>query len=75
MFWIQEEETLWRIYASPADERDDNAAGSVQFENDTQMWIGLDYTKPDDSKTGCTVLGPFLTDEEAEDAVEKSLAS
>ena len=75
MFWIQEDETLWRIYRSPADECDDNAAGSVEFQDDTQMWLGLDYTKPDDSKTGCAVFGPFLTEEEAEDAVEKSLAS
>jgi len=76
MFWVQEEQFLWRVYRSPADERDDNAAGSAEFRNDTQMWVGLDYTKPeDDSNTGCAVLGPFLTSEEAQDAVEKSLAS
>jgi len=75
MFWVQEEDMLWRIYRSPADERDDNAAGSAEFRNDTQMWVGLDYTKPDDSNTGCAVFGPFLTEEEAEDTVEKSLAA
>jgi hypothetical protein len=75
MFWVQEDDTVWRLYRSPDDERDENAAGSVEFQDDTQMWIGLDYTKPDDSKTGCALFGPFLSAEEAEDAVEKSVGS
>jgi hypothetical protein len=75
MFWVQEDDLLWKLYRNPADEGNENAAGSVEFRNDTQMWVGLDYTKPDDSNAGCALLGPFLTEEEAQDAVEKSLAS
>ncbi len=74
MFWIQEGESSRRLYRSLADERDDNPAGAIEFQDGIQQWIGLDYTKPDDSNTGCVALGPFLTEEEAEDAVEKSVA-
>ncbi len=73
MFWIQEEEFAWKLYVSPSKEQNYDAAGSVEFENDTQMWLGLDYTRPDDSKAGCATFGPFLTEDEAEDAVEKSV--
>ena len=75
MFWVQEEDLCWRLYGSPASERQDNAAGSVEFENDRQMWVGMDYTKPDDSKAGCAVFGPFLTEDEAQAAVERSVLS
>ena len=75
MFWLQEDELCWRVYASPANEGRDDAAGSVEFENDTQMWLGMDYTKPDDSKAGCAVFGPFISEEEAQAAVEKSILS
>ena len=73
MFWVQEEDLCWRLYDSPAEEGRDNPAGSVEFENNTQMWLGMDYTKPDDSKAGCAVLGPFMSADEAEAAVEKSV--
>ena len=75
MFWIQETDLCWRIYRAPSDECHDNPAGSVEFENDNQMWLGLDYTKPDGSKAGCAAFGPFLTADEAQEAVEKSLSS
>lgn len=59
-------------------QKDDGSStllASVEFDNEDGNWYGFDFSHPLTSQEGCRKVGPFDLREEAEQAVEKSVAS
>lgn len=50
----------------------DRPLASVEFDNGIQRWRAFDYTKLRPEPPGCLLLGPFDTQEEGQDAAERS---
>jgi hypothetical protein len=47
--------------------------GTVDLDNGIQRYFAMDLTKPRENPSGCVLLGPFVYQEEAEQALEQSV--